>query len=315
MPTEQANIKAHKAFSKLPWIMLLAVSAYSIGGATSADLSLEALGLRQFTTTERIHHQFGLVPVVLITSFPIFFFLVDSLGRYLAPRGVTVVAFPLRTKIIMLGVVTPLLIDSLLIAYYTNYLGELKLDAIVAWVSLLILAIGGTWLAWRSLHQSIAPLQSFIGTHQSRSGQPALTPLSLDELGLATAKLAELFNQQKALADRLQRSESLANAVIEKAGLLVVVLDHDGRIVRFNRACETLSGMSFAEVKGRYPWETFIPPEVADTVRENAFAALANNPKAMQGQYTNYWRTKDERRVLTEWFNTVHLDAHGAWIS
>ena len=45
---------------------------------------------------------------------------------------------------------------------------------------------------------------------------------------------------------------------------LVVVLDPQGRIVRFNRACEPVSGYSFAEVKDRYFWNLCVVPEEAE---------------------------------------------------
>jgi len=310
----QAALDAQKLFAKLPWILLASVSIYSIFGALSADFSLESMGLHHYTASDHWLNQFGLIPVVLITSFPIFFHLIDSLGRYLGPRGITVTAVPLWVKITTLGVVTPMLIDSLLIGYYYNRTGYFEFETLVAWLSLLGLALGGTWIAWRSLRLGIAPLQAFIGSQAGVLDERVLenlTPLSLDELGPLTANIAALLNSQKVLTDDLRRSESLASAVIDHAGVLVLVLDSEGCILRFNHACEALSGLSSDEVKGRHPWETFIPPEEADAVRQHVFEAFLNNPAAMQGQFTNYWQHKNGQRRLTEWFNTVQLDAEG----
>jgi PAS domain S-box-containing protein len=101
-------------------------------------------------------------------------------------------------------------------------------------------------------------------------------------------------------------------AVLDHAGALVVVLDRDGRIVYFNRACEQLSGYRFAEVEGRFPWDTVLPPEDAATVRAQAFAALANNPRGdVTSRYTNYWVCKSGERRLIEWSNTLLLGADG----
>ena len=105
-----------------------------------------------------------------------------------------------------------------------------------------------------------------------------------------------------------QQAELLANSFLNYAGALVVVMDKDGRIVQFNRASENLSGLSYDDVIGKYPWDTFLPPEDAETIRKNAFEVLANNPKAMSGSYTNYWVIKDGGRALIEWSNTVILD-------
>jgi len=50
-------------------------------------------------------------------------------------------------------------------------------------------------------------------------------------------------------------------ALVDTAQTLVCVLDRDGRIVRFNRACERVTGWGSAEVVGRDARETVIPPE------------------------------------------------------
>jgi len=103
-------------------------------------------------------------------------------------------------------------------------------------------------------------------------------------------------------------AELLANTFLNYAGALVVVLDHKGHIIQFNRASEKLSGLTFDEVKGKFPWDTFLPPEDAMNIRKNAFNVLADNPLAMSGSYTNYWITKGNGRALIEWANTVVLD-------
>jgi len=98
---------------------------------------------------------------------------------------------------------------------------------------------------------------------------------------------------------------SLANAVIQNAGALVVVLDRDGRFVRFNRACEELSGFTFAEVEGKFPWDTVLSEDEAKQVRQHAFEALAKEPELGTGHYTNHWVSKDGSQHLIEWTNTI----------
>jgi len=49
----------------------------------------------------------------------------------------------------------------------------------------------------------------------------------------------------------LQQQRNLLSAILGTVGALVVVMDQEGRIVRFNRACEQLTGYSFAEIQGR----------------------------------------------------------------
>ena len=309
-----ATSTAQSIFSRLPWYLSGAVTLYSIAGALSADYSLEAMGIRQYNLREHLYNQFGIIPVVLITVFPIFFYFIDRLGRYLGPRGISVTAIPLWIRMLMLGIGTPLLIDSLLIGYYYNRTGYFQLETIALWFSLLALAAAGVWLAWHSLRQGIYPLEMFIAARTGSTPehtQVNLTPLSLDELGVLTASYAELLSTQQQLSDDLQRTQSLTDSVIDNAGALVVVLNQEGRIVRFNQACEKVSGFSFAEIKGKFPWETVLPPEDAESIQKKAFEILAHNPQAMAGHHTNHWVNKHGERTLIEWANTVLLNDQG----
>jgi len=110
-------------------------------------------------------------------------------------------------------------------------------------------------------------------------------------------------------AEALRRERDLLSAVLHTAGALVVVLDCQGRIVRFNRACETTTGYSFKEAKGQTPWDLFLVPEQVPAVR-----AVFEQLRAGQfpNEYENYWLTKDGRRRLIAWSNTALLGADGA---
>jgi PAS domain S-box-containing protein len=67
--------------------------------------------------------------------------------------------------------------------------------------------------------------------------------------------------------EALQRERDFISAVLDTAGALVVVLDRQGRIVRFNRACETTTGYPFEEAKGQTLWDLFLVPEEVPPVR------------------------------------------------
>jgi len=54
----------------------------------------------------------------------------------------------------------------------------------------------------------------------------------------------------KQAEEALQEERNFAAALLDTLGALVVVLDPDGRIVRFNRACERTTGYAFSEVEG-----------------------------------------------------------------
>ena len=74
-----------------------------------------------------------------------------------------------------------------------------------------------------------------------------------------------------AARESLRDESRFVDAVIDVAGSLFCVFDPEGRFLRFNRACEVLSGYTFDEIRGRPFYEFLIP----DGEIENVRAALA----------------------------------------
>ncbi|MCL7451889.1 MAG: PAS domain S-box protein, partial [Anaerolineae bacterium] len=99
------------------------------------------------------------------------------------------------------------------------------------------------------------------------------------------------------------------SAVLDTAGALVVVFDRQGRIVRFNRACERVTGYSSDEVRGKLLWELFLVPEEVEPVRAVFDELWAGQ---FPNEYENYWTTRDGDRRLIAWSNTALLGPGGA---
>ena len=59
------------------------------------------------------------------------------------------------------------------------------------------------------------------------------------------------ITELKRTEEALQEERNVVSAILHTVGALVVVLDPEGRIIRFNRACEQTTGYSFAEVQGK----------------------------------------------------------------
>lgn len=109
----------------------------------------------------------------------------------------------------------------------------------------------------------------------------------------------------------LKQERDFTNAVIDTAGALVVVLDPEGHILRFNRAAEQLSGYSLAEVKGRLLWDLgLIPPEDVPGVKQ-AFEQLKGNHSLFLNRHENFWRSKQGALRLISWSNTALINAAG----
>ena len=78
--------------------------------------------------------------------------------------------------------------------------------------------------------------------------------LSVGEVHLSRGRvftgIARDITARKQVEAALRREHVFTSTILETCGALIVVLDRDGRIVRFNRACERATGCSRDEVKG-----------------------------------------------------------------
>ena len=100
----------------------------------------------------------------------------------------------------------------------------------------------------------------------------------------------------------LEVEHTLLAAILETVGALVVLLNPAGRIVRFNRTCESLSGYSSNEVRGKFFADLFLDPEEAAR-----FAATLRSLRAKRGRrgYESDWITRDGTRRRIEWSTRV----------
>jgi PAS domain S-box-containing protein len=116
--------------------------------------------------------------------------------------------------------------------------------------------------------------------------------------------LAEAIRRNR-MEDTLQQERDFITAILDTAGALVLVLDTEGKIVNFNRACERITGYLAEEVKGQYIWDKFILPEERDSVKSEFEKLKAGGPTA---RYENHWLTHHGEPRFIAWANTTLLD-------
>ncbi len=93
----------------------------------------------------------------------------------------------------------------------------------------------------------------------------------------------------------------MVSAILDTVGALVVVLDPEGRIIRFNRACEQMTGYYFAEVHGQFIWNLFLVPEEVE-----GFKAAFQKTRADQTQeHESIWISRDGRQRIIAWSTTA----------
>jgi PAS domain S-box-containing protein len=106
----------------------------------------------------------------------------------------------------------------------------------------------------------------------------------------------------------LLEERNLITSILDTVGALVVVLDTDGRIVNFNRACEEVTGYSFDEVRGVHLWDRFLTEEEKGPVREVFNELKSGN---FPSTFENHILTKHGEKRLISWSNTALLGHDG----
>ena len=134
---------------------------------------------------------------------------------------------------------------------------------------------------------------------------------SKDEGGRVTGAVLQLVNvTDRILAEeKLRIEQDFGNAVLASANALVVVLDSSGRIRRFNKACEKLTGYKFEEVEDRYLWDKLLRDEDVGAAKK-IFSDLATS--GLPDQLTSCWLAKDKTPFLIDWNNSVMTSEDGA---
>jgi two-component system, OmpR family, sensor histidine kinase VicK len=138
---------------------------------------------------------------------------------------------------------------------------------------------------------------------------------SLANLATTRLELARRVREMSHSSRARQRVESaltvernFVSAVLDTVGALVVVFDTAGRIVRFNRACEIISGYQSSDLIGKYAWERLIPKDEIPEYVDN-FQRIRNGQ--FPTTYENYWLSAEGVRRRISWSATAMLDSHG----
>jgi len=187
----------------------------------------------------------------------------------------------------------------------------------------LVLVGCATWFTFRGLgpffHEDTARSLSLLWGYECLWLVSGLTLAALvserersarrsDELTHINEALAREAQDRQRAEQALTHERDFSNAVLEVVGSLVLVLDRDGRIVRFNQACEALSGYRLGEVEGNTIWDLLLPPEERDAVRTIFFQLTAGD---FPLHYESVWITRDGEKRLIRWSNTCLTDASG----
>jgi PAS domain S-box-containing protein len=105
------------------------------------------------------------------------------------------------------------------------------------------------------------------------------------------------ITELKQAQEALQEERNVVSAIFDTVGAIVIVLDREGRIVRFNRACEQMTAYSVEQSLGKYIWDLFIVPEEAGEFRK---LFLQIRDSMLRTEYENRWVTHaGQQRIIS----------------
>jgi PAS domain S-box-containing protein len=109
----------------------------------------------------------------------------------------------------------------------------------------------------------------------------------------------------------LRQERSFAESIVETVQAIILVLDPQGRIIRFNPFFEEISGYRLEEAQGKNWFDTFIPERNRETTRD-LFLKAVNNIQTRGNIDTIVIR--DGRERLIEWYDKTLNDEEGKLI-
>jgi PAS domain S-box-containing protein len=109
--------------------------------------------------------------------------------------------------------------------------------------------------------------------------------------------------------EELEGERNFVNTILDTSGALIVVLDHTGRIVRFNRACETVTGYRANEILGSCVWDRLLRPQDVEEVK-GVFRSITSG--RYPNSHDNIWVSKDRAEHMIAWSNSAVSDETGA---
>jgi|GEM_PF-1192535 len=102
----------------------------------------------------------------------------------------------------------------------------------------------------------------------------------------------------------------LLAAVLESTSALVVVLSRDGIVLKFNRACELVSGYRFEEVQGRRLGSIGLVPEPERLLGLDRFTNI--DPRFFPRSHEGTWESRTRGRRIVTWTDTAIMAMDGS---
>ena len=120
---------------------------------------------------------------------------------------------------------------------------------------------------WLGLLRDRGALSSFEACLRRKDGQPVwvlasevLLPVADGQPPVIQGTMIDI-SARKNSEEQLCQERDFVSAVVDSAGMLVLVFDPNGTLLRFSKGAEVVTGFSAAALAGRSYWEFLLPPE------------------------------------------------------
>ncbi len=149
-----------------------------------------------------------------------------------------------------------------------------------------------------------ADLEGTIKALREGAADYIVKPINPDALRASLVRIAE----RRRIEGELQKERRFAEEVLETAEAIILVLDLQGRILRFNPYLTQLTGYTLEEVRHQNWFDRFIPGRDITRVR----GVFGRTVQQLQTRgVVNSIRTKSGRLRSIRWSNTTLKDEHG----
>ncbi|PZU99842.1 MAG: ATPase [Pseudanabaena sp.] len=162
-----------------------------------------------------------------------------------------------------------------------------KLDALIA-------------LENQSLEKRLQSSKSSVGNSVTISIATLISTLIV--LGLLFYLVNREDRTRSRLASNLEREIDFNVTLLDNVDALVIVLDSDGNIIRFNSECEAVSGYRYEEVRNQNFCKIFLSEQDAISFTESIEQSLR---KAFTVSYENEWKIKNGETRIISWSATA----------
>ncbi|MDM4014378.1 ATP-binding protein [Roseiconus lacunae] len=149
-----------------------------------------------------------------------------------------------------------------------------------------------------------ADMDSTISAFRSGASDFLIKPINPEALRHTVCRIL----QSKRVELELRQEQQFADRVLSTAEAIVLVLDPEGKIVRFNPYFERLSGRKLDEVRGKEWFATFVPPQDHDLI-QHVFSTTTTSGSS--SGVINAIITSDGTERQIRWCNTTLEDSAG----